>query len=159
MSNENSTSSPGIHSSYLYRVTTRLSHVSMRTILCISSHTLLYTCQVPNCYVSICVHHTDIPMSSVHHLHLPRDVTTNSHSCPSMTAAGSWCQKACPRQFMTDRQLRKHPVSLQRPCCYDSPWTGLLTSGDGSCHRWTAVGVRVTPLGRCNINRTIWEQS
>jgi len=25
--------------------------------------------------------------------------------------------------------------------CYDSPWTGLLTSGDGGCHRWTAVGV------------------
>jgi len=33
--------------------------------------------------------------------------------------------------------------------CYDSPWTGLLTSGDGSCHQWTAVGVRVTPLERC----------
>ena len=43
--------------------------------------------------------------------------------------------------------------------CYDSPWTGLLTSGDGSCHWWTAVGVRVTPLGRCNNNRTTWEQS
>jgi len=47
MSNENSTSSPGIHSSYLYRVATRSSHVSMRTILCTSSHTLSYTCQCP----------------------------------------------------------------------------------------------------------------
>ena len=43
--------------------------------------------------------------------------------------------------------------------CYDSPWTGLLTLGDGNCHRWTAVGVRVTPLERYNNNRTIWEQS
>ena len=43
--------------------------------------------------------------------------------------------------------------------CYDSPWTGLLTSGDGGCHRWTAVGVRVIPLGRCNYNRTTWEWS
>jgi len=41
--------------------------------------------------------------------------------------------------------------------CYDSPWTGLLTSGDDGCYRWTAVGVRVTPLGRCNINRMTWE--
>jgi len=23
----------------------------------------------------------------------------------------------------------------------DSPWTSLLISGDGGCHRWTAVGV------------------
>jgi len=43
--------------------------------------------------------------------------------------------------------------------CYDSPWTGLLTSGDSGCHSWTAVGVRVTPLGRCNINRMTWEWS
>ena len=43
--------------------------------------------------------------------------------------------------------------------CYDLPWTGLLTSGDGGCHRWTAVEVRVTPLGRCNNNRTTWERS
>ena len=42
--------------------------------------------------------------------------------------------------------------------CYDSPWTGLLTSGDGGCHQWMAVGVRETPLGRCNINRTTWER-
>jgi len=43
--------------------------------------------------------------------------------------------------------------------CYDLPWTGLLTSGDGGCHRWTAVEVRETPLGRCNINRMTWEWS
>ena len=44
--NENLTSSPSIHSSYLYRVATRSSHVSIRTILCTSSHILSYTCQV-----------------------------------------------------------------------------------------------------------------
>ena len=56
--------------------------------------------------------------------------------------------------------LRPFPSSrAHTERCYDSPWTGLLTSGDGSCHWWMAVGVRVTPLGRCNINRTIWEQS
>ena len=48
---------------------------------------------------------------------------------------------------------------MNDPFCYDLPWTGLLTSGDGGCHRWTAVGVRVTPLGRCNNNRMTWEQS
>jgi len=50
-------------------------------------------------------------------------------------------------------------ISRQVIECCDSPWTGLLTSGDGGCHQWMAVGVRVTPLGRCNINRTTWEQS
>jgi len=43
--------------------------------------------------------------------------------------------------------------------CYDPPWTSLLTSEDGSCYRWTAVEVRVTPLGRCNNNRITWEWS
>ena len=42
--------------------------------------------------------------------------------------------------------------------CYDLPWTGLLTLGDGGCYQWMAVGVRVTPLGRCNNNRTTWER-
>ena len=54
MSNKNSMSSPGIHSSYLYRVATRLSHISMRTILCTSSHTLSYTCQCPT-VMCLCV--------------------------------------------------------------------------------------------------------
>jgi len=50
-------------------------------------------------------------------------------------------------------------VNFKYILCYDSSWTGLLTSGDSGCHRWTAVGVRVIPLGRCNNNRTTWEQS
>ena len=48
---------------------------------------------------------------------------------------------------------------ISQVLCYDLPWTGLLTSGDSGCHQWTAVGVRVTPLGRCNNNRTTWERS
>jgi len=32
--------------------------------------------------------------------------------------------------------------------CYDSPWTGLLTSGDASCHRWTVVGVSSDTSGK-----------
>ena len=47
---------------------------------------------------------------------------------------------------------------LLRYCCYDSPWIGLLTSGDNGCHRWIAMEVKMTPLGRYNINRTTWER-
>ena len=50
-------------------------------------------------------------------------------------------------------------VYCERLLCYDSPWTGLLTSGDNGCHRWTAVGVSSDTLGGVNINRMTWEQS
>ena len=50
-------------------------------------------------------------------------------------------------------------LNLELLLCYDLPWTGLLASGDNGCHRWMAVGVRVTPLGRYNNNRMTWEQS
>ena len=32
--------------------------------------------------------------------------------------------------------------------CYDSPWTGLLTSGDAGCHGWTAMGVSSDTSGK-----------
>ena len=58
-----------------------------------------------------------------------------------------------PLSDIPEDQLKDEVTNRQN--CYNSSWTGLLTSGDGSCHRWTAVGVRVTPLGRYNNNRTI----
>jgi len=48
---------------------------------------------------------------------------------------------------------------MSSSCCYNLPWTGLLTSGDGGCHQQTAVGVSSDTLGGVNINRTTWEQS
>jgi len=36
----------------------------------------------------------------------------------------------------------------KREKCYDLPWTSLLTSGDGGCHGWTAVGVRSDTSGK-----------
>jgi len=59
MSNENLMSSPGIHSSYLYRVSTRCPHVSKELIMYLTPmpcHTHV------NCCRSMCFHHTDIPV-------------------------------------------------------------------------------------------------
>jgi len=86
-------------------------------------------------------------------LHLPRGVTAYSHSRPLMTAAGSWCQKACPRQIITFIPIHylytfylvcallSHTVHLKskskvpvidRECCTShsnpgrSPWHSIL---------------------------------
>ena len=62
MSNENSISSPGINSSYLYRVSTRHPYVSKELIMYLtpmSCHTHI------NCHRSMCFHHTDVPVTVV----------------------------------------------------------------------------------------------
>jgi len=67
---------------------------------------------------------------------------------------------------MTSQQLFLYPkrILLSSPqinlarysSCHDLPWTGLLASGDGGCHRWMAVGVSSDTLEGVNNNRTTW---
>ena len=74
-SNENSMSSPDIDSSYLYRVSTRVSHISKELSMYLTPmacHTHVNYCRsmcVYHTHVnycrSMCVYHTNIPMSLV----------------------------------------------------------------------------------------------
>ena len=91
---------------------------------------------------------------------MPRLYTTLHGLCTMLTKQVLYDLSTDPTLSL-HHWLPKHGESRPTsPCkCYDSPWTGLLTSGDDSCHWWTAVGVRVTPLGRCNNNRMTWERS
>ena len=125
MSNKNSTSSLGITSSYLYKVSTKLSYVNLWKYLWstpISCHSHV-NC-LP-CHVSMYVHHTDVLMSVVHCLYLPRGVTANSHGRPSMTASVSWCQKACPRRIITEHLWVKL-IFIFRPCLSNLPVHSLF---------------------------------
>ena len=79
--------------------------------------------------MSICYYVSSVQVSYVHVMYLtglfsycPIIITpsqrcfSNSHSCPSITAAVSWCQRACPRQIMTQW------VQPQIGCWSESGW-------------------------------------
>ena len=105
MSNKNSTSSLGITSSYLYKVSTKSSHVNLGKYLW-STPTPCHS--HVNCLpvVCLCVFITQTFPCQLSIINIfPRGVATNSHGCLSMTAAVSWCQKACPRQIITRRSM------------------------------------------------------
>jgi len=44
--------------------------------------------------------------------------------------------------------LLVHCVCYWPHVCHELPWTGLLASGDDSCHWWMAVGVRSGVSGK-----------